>query len=237
MSLWDSIAGLFGGGGADTAAASAPLPDFSGDQAGSWSIGLPPGGSVETQPGGVPPGSVFGIPAAGGGGGGGGGGFLSMIPAIGGLAMGLKNMFTTSPTEAALEKGQKLQMKGAAAAGKAGRQQLSQYEQGMLSPAQQASVDKFRQEQLAKWRQYLASAGIPESSAMVDIENKVNQDVDAYKNQLLQQNFQNSMSALGLSGNTLAQAAQANILQEREIAASQAAAMKAIGEIFGALGA
>lgn len=229
--MWDSFTNMFGGGGgpapaADLPAIGAPAADAIGI------IGLPPGGSVDSGPGtGIT--NVVDMPASGAG----GGGFNpAMLGKLGGAGMGLMNMFRTSPTEAALEKAQKLQMSNASAASASGKQQLNQYTQGQLSPAQQASVDQFKKQQLAKWRQYLATAGIPESSAMADIEAKVNQDAAAYAQQLLQQNYNNSMTALGLSGNTLAQAAQANLAQEKEIAASQAAAMEAIGEIFGAMG-
>lgn len=233
----DSLKGMFGGGAgapaADLPPIGAPAADISGQ------IFLPPGGSVETSPGGVAPTEIGSIPAAdasAGGPAGGAGNLLKMIPAAGGLAMSLKNMFTTSPTEAALEKGQKLQMRNATAASRAGKTQLSQYQQGLLSPSQQASIDQFRNAELAKWRQYFASAGIPEGTGMLMAENDVAIKTDAYKNQLLQNNMENSVKLLGLGGNTLAQAANANIQQEQMIAQSQAAAMKAIAELFGAMG-
>lgn len=155
---------------------------------------------------------------------------------LGGGITGLVNSFRDSPTEKLMAKQQKLAQQNIQAASSAGNQQLSQYMQGQLSAPQQASVDKFKKEQLAKWRQYLASAGIPESSAMADIEAKVDQDATDYAQKLLQQNFQNSVSALGLSNNALAQQAVTNLAYEKEIAKSQADAMSAIGQLGGLLG-
>lgn len=167
----------------------------------------------------------------------GGGGFNpAMLGKLAGAGMGLYNMFTTSPTEKALEQGQKLQMQNAKLAGASGKQQLQQYTAGQLSPAQQAAVDRFKKENLAKWRQTLATMGIPESSAMADIEADVNMKTAAYAQTLLQQNYKNSMDALGLSGNTLAQAATNNLAIDKEIAASDAEIMQQIGQLFGAMG-
>ena len=234
----DSIGSAFSSGGGGAAAATpASIPaDVLSQDTQPWSVFLPPGGSVDTPQGGTAPGSVGSIPGAGGGASASPYAWLGNAAKAGGGIMGLVNMFRTSPTEKALEKGQKLAMQNASAASGAGNQQLQQYTQGQLSPAQQAAVDQFKKESLAKYRQYFANAGIPESTAMMDAEAKVNQDASQYAQQLLQQNYANSMQALGLANNTLAQQAYANLAQEKEIADSQAAAMQAIGQLAGLLG-
>jgi hypothetical protein len=223
----DAMTTMFGGagGGGDP---GVPAGDATG------TIVLPPGGSVDSGPGtGIT--DVVSGPGDPAGGGGGSNPVANALK-LGGAGMGLMNMFRTSPTEKALEKGQKLQMQNAGIASKSGQSQLQQYTKGKLSSTQQAAVDQFRNQNLAKWRQYLASAGISESSAMADIEANVNMQTAAYAQSLLQTNFENSMKSLGLAGNTLASAATSNLAQEKEISDAQAAAMKAIGEIFGATG-
>lgn len=233
----DSIGSAFSGGGsaaADTAGSTGP---------GAFGSFPAPTTTFDAARVLGNPGTTFdptGIMNTGGGAGAGGSAspfaFLGDAAKAGGGIMGLVNMFRTSPTEKALEKGQKLAMQNASAASGAGNQQLQQYTQGQLSPAQQAAVDQFKKESLAKYRQYFANAGIPESTAMMDAEAKVNQDASQYAQQLLQQNYANSMQALGLANNTLAQQAYANLAQEKEIADSQAAAMQAIGQLAGLLG-
>lgn len=216
-----TLGGLFGSSGG-------PFTSQSGSGAGIDPFGggigagaIPAGGAGVTTP-----------PVAGQGAGGFG---LGSIPALIGGGMSLYNMFNTSPTEKYLQQAQKLGMGNAQAASQAGKTQLQQYQQGKLSPSQTAAADRYEQQELAKWRQYLASAGIPESSAMADITNKVHQDRLVYEQQLLQQNYNNSMQALGLGGNQLAQQSALNLKMEEEIAKSQADAMAAIGQLFGQL--
>jgi hypothetical protein len=98
----------------------------------------------------------------------------------------------------------------------AGNQALNAYTSGKLTQPQQAAVDQFRKQAMAKWQQYFASAGIPVSSAQADIENKVNMDTQAYANQLLQQDFQNSVAATGMSVNNLTNLARMQALQDAE---------------------
>jgi hypothetical protein len=205
----------------------------------------PEGGGVSTpygSPGspasggsGIPTGSYGKSPVGGGSGIGDIGKVLGSLGTAGGGIMGLVNSFRDSPTEKLMAKQQKLGMQNAQATSSAGQQQLQQYSQGQLSAPQQAAVDKFKKEQIAKWNQYFAAAGIPASSAQADMMAKVDQDAAAYAQSLLQQNFQNSVSALGLSGNTLAQQSAMNLAYEKEIAKSQADAMNAIGQLGGLL--
>lgn len=167
-----------------------------------------------------------------------GGGFdpstiVKALPAIIGGGNQLVNMFRSSPTEKLIESGQQ-QMRGISkATGKAGKGQLNQYIQGRLSEPQQAAVERFKQQQRAYWNQYFAKAGIPVSSAMAEIEGKIEQDAQVYANQLLQQNFENSMKSLGLSNNSLVSQSYINAGLNSQIANSQAQAAEAIAKMAG----
>lgn len=224
-SLGGGIGGLFGGGGGDITSTVSP-----GAETGGITLGLPPGGSVETGAGGVAPGSVIGIP----GGDSSGGGFdigsiLKM--AAGGMTglNALKGLFSRSPTEGDVARMGKLSSR----AGKTAGGLLNAYNAGKLTPTQQAAADQFEKQELAKWRQYLADAGIPESSAMVDIENKVHQDKLVFMNNQLQQNFKNAMEATGMAQGSLATQAQQNWMIDQASQKAMADAMAAIGGIFG----
>jgi hypothetical protein len=96
----------------------------------------------------------------------------------------------------------------------AAKQALGAYTSGQLTAPQQAKVDEFKKQQLAKWRQYLANAGIPESSAMADIEAKVDMDATAYAEQLLQQDFQNAYAGMGLTTSNLQRIAQMQAVED-----------------------
>jgi len=115
----------------------------------------------------------------------------------------------------------------------AGNQALNAYTSGNLTPAQQAAVDQYRKQAMAKWQQYMASAGIPVSSAQADIENKVNMDTMAYANQLLQQDFQNAYAATGMTATNLTNVARMQALQDQEQRAQWAEFMKEIGKLGG----
>jgi hypothetical protein len=115
----------------------------------------------------------------------------------------------------------------------AGNQALNAYTSGKLTPAQQAAVDQYRKQAMAKWQQYMANAGIPVSSAQADIENKVNMDTMAYANQLLQQDFQNAYAATGMTATNLTNVARMQALQDQEQRAQWAEFMKELGKIGG----
>ncbi len=110
-------------------------------------------------------------------------------------------------------------------------QQLQAYSSGQLTPTQQASVDRFKQEQRAKWQQYLASAGIPQSSAMADIEAKISTDAQVYADKLLQQDFNNAYAGIGLSSGNLANVARMQALQDEQQRQEWAAFMKSLGQL------
>ena len=186
-------------------------------------LGLPPGGTVDTPQGGVAPGSTFPIPA------GGGGGFdiSKLIPALIPAAGGLIGMFKGQG--GATDKAISAMNKSTGPIQAAGNQALAGYTSGKLTPTQQAKVDEFKKQNLAKWRQYLANAGIPEGSAMADIEAKVNQDAQAYADTLLQQDFNNAYQATGLASTNLGRVAQMQALQDAEQRKQWEAFMQALG--------
>lgn len=227
----DTLQGMFSGGQSATPALSTAdvgnIPAVAASDApGSWSAYLPPGGSVDTPAGGVAPASVGSMAPIGDT-----GGFSigKMIPAAVGGIGGLVNMFRKDPTDAALKKMEKATGPMQAA----GNQALGAYTSGTLTPTQQAKVDEFKKQNLAKWRQYLASAGIPESSAMADIESKVNMDAQAYADTLLQQDFTNAYAATGLTTTNLTNVARQQALQDAEQRKAWEDFMRELGAIGG----
>lgn len=219
------------------------FPDFGGNDSGLWTDRLGPNGWDNGPEGGGVQGTVFpgtGKPTATGGATFPGGGMpmADMIKlAMAGMGAGqsIYGMFNRSPTEKLIEQQQKLGAQNAKMASQAGQQQLQQYQSGQLTPSQTAAADQREKQQLAQWRQYLARAGIPESSAMADITNKVHQDRLVFENQQLQQNYANSIQALGLGGNQLANQTLLNLKMNKDIADAQADVMKKIGEMAGIL--
>lgn len=142
-----------------------------------------------------------GIPSGGGGGIGGINDILGLVGKGTGLLstiMALKGAFTQSPYE-------KLGENMISASNKA----LKAYTSGKLTTTQQAAVDQFKRQEMARWQQYLASAGIPASSAMVDIQNKIEMDAQVYANQLLEQDFKNALAAMQAGGQVDAASQQA----------------------------
>src|SRR5690349_2244854 len=213
----DSMQGMFGGG----APAAAPVESASGYGAGIDPFGGGVGAGV--NPTGTPP-SFF--PDSGGGG---GFDWTKVIPAAIPAATGLIGMFTGQGN--ATDKAISAMNKSTGPIQKAGNQALGAYTSGTLTGPQQAKVDAFKQANLAKWRQYLANAGIPEGSAMADIEAKVNQDATAYAEQLLQQDFNNAYQATGLASNNLGRVAQMQALQDAEQRKQWQQFMQAMGQL------
>ena len=143
---------------------------------------------------------------------GGGFDFMKLIPSLIPVASGLIGMFRGQG--GATDKALKAQGKSTQPMAAAGNEALQAYRTGTLTPSQQASLDQYRKQANAKWQQYFANAGIPVSSAQADIENKVNLDTEAYKNQLLQQDFQNAFAATGMSTTNLTNLARQQALQD-----------------------
>ena len=236
----DSFKGMFGGSPAAAGPSFDPgsYPsniDYSTEagtnvtQPGSTFIGLPQGGSYTMAPGAPQFGSSYSFDAPQGG-----GGFElgKMIPAAVGGIGGLVNMFRKDPTDQAIKKMEKATGPMQAA----GNQALQAYTSGTLTPTQQAKVDTFKKQQYAKWQQYLASAGIPESSAMADISAKIETDAQVYADSLLQQDFNNAFQATGLTTTNLTNVARQQALQDAEQRKAWEDFMRELGAIGGDVG-
>lgn len=162
-------------------------------------------------------------------------GFKKILPMLPGLATGVYGLFNKSPTEKYIENAQKQMAQIAGKSGKAGKGMLGQYVAGKLSAPEEAEVQRFIQKQRAQYNQYFAKAGIPVSTAMADAEAKIQNDASIYRNNLLQQKFQNSMTSMGLSQNSLANQAVFNAGMNQQIANAQAQAAAALGKLAGIL--
>jgi len=219
----DSMSNVFGGGGSSPATGGGsfgefPAPTTTFDAA-----------SVLSNPG-----TTFaptGISAPTGGG---GGQFnpWSVLPAAVSGVGSIVNLFRKNPTDAALKE-LRQSTKGLEGAGS---EALAAYRSGTLAPAQQARVDQFKKEQTAKWQQYFASAGIPVSSAMTDVSSKIDQDAEAFAQQLLQQDFNNAYYSIGLSNVNLANIAKMQALQDAEQRKAWEEFMKSMGSLGSDIG-
>lgn len=215
----------FGGGGGGI---TYPSPTVTGSPNEAVGLGDYPA-TPDVYPGTqqtMPPGTYGGTPGAAGGGGfnpwkilpaaiTGGSGLIGYLRGQGGATdKALKEMHqATAPMQAA------------------GNQALAAYTSGTLTGPQQAKVDLFRKQALAKWRQYFANAGIPESSAMADVEAKVDMDTQAYAEQLLQQDFNNAFQATGLTTTNLTNIARQQALQDAEQRKQWEEFMRAMGQL------
>jgi hypothetical protein len=101
---------------------------------------------------------------------------------------------------------------------------------GKLTDPQQAQVDAMKKEQNARNAQYLASLGIPVSTANVQMQGNVDANAVKMANDLINQSFQQGISALGLGG----QASNALITQA---AAQKKDLSNTIGEVAKQIGA
>jgi len=136
----------------------------------------------------------------------------------------------------ATDKALKAQGKATQGIAAAGNQALQGYTSGQTTPSQQAALDQWEQQQLAKWRQYLASAGIPEGSAMADITAKVAQDKLVKAQQFMQQDFENAYKAAGLNTTNLSNLAQKQAIQDAEQRKAWADFMQQLAKIGGDIG-
>lgn len=115
-------------------------------------------------------------------------------------------------------------------------QLLSAAQSGKLAAPQQALVNQYKQEENAKWNQYLAQAGLGQSSSAVQASALVDQQSLALAQQFLQQDFQQGLALLGTSDQeTMASAAM--ILQNDQLLGGALnASFQAIGRIRGSSG-
>jgi hypothetical protein len=110
-----------------------------------------------------------------------------------------------------------------------GEQLLKRAAAGQLTDPQQAQVDAMKREQNARNQQYLASLGIPVSTAQTEMSNQVDQNAVKMANDLINQSFQQGIQALNLGGPANQQIIQNAMKQREDIA-------KTIGDVAGEIG-
>jgi hypothetical protein len=103
---------------------------------------------------------------------------------------------------------------------------------GKLTDPQQAQVDAMKKEQNARNAQYLASLGIPVSTANVQMQGNVDANAVKMANDLINQSFQQGVSALGLGGNASAALIRAAAEQKKDLANTIGEVAKGIGMIM-----
>jgi len=204
MGMFDWLGSLFGsGGGTDTS-----IPSYGGMDTGI--------SSVQAD---APYTSAFtgsGVPSSGAGGGGaslfGGGGSLNDVlkgitPALGlattgaSLGAGIYGMTQAADQRAQLVKQQKQQAALAAPAAQAGGALTAAGSQAMLGgplPQQlESQVEQFKQNAKMKIRDYLAKAGISDSTMATQFDTFIEMQADTLRSQLAQNLLQSGYSGIG----------------------------------------
>jgi hypothetical protein len=103
---------------------------------------------------------------------------------------------------------------------------------GKLTPAQQAAVDQMKTEQNARNAQYLASLGIPVSTANVEMQNKTDQDALAFAQKLIDQSMQEGTALLGLGGTESTSLLTNAMKQKADLAAAISEIAKQMGLVL-----
>lgn len=114
------------------------------------------------------------------------------------------------------------QAAAAAQAGAVGSGLLDQYKSGTLNAADQAQIDQYKQQALASTDQYLASAGLSDSSAGVEMRNKIEQNATVLYGQFRDQTLQQGLQALGVGTGGSGAAQLLQTLMQRDANASNA---------------
>ena len=114
------------------------------------------------------------------------------------------------------------QAAAAAQAGAVGSGLLDQYKSGTLNAADQAQIDQYKQQALASTDQYLASAGLSDSSAGVEMRNKIEQNATVLYGQFRDQTLQKGLQALGVGTGGSGAAQLLQTLMQRDTNASNA---------------
>lgn len=152
--------------------------------------GDPAGGAV----GGTPP-----ITGEGGPGTGGGDMMSSILPLLIGGGGALASILGGGPPKKATQAENRARDISAQ-----GEEMVKRAAAGQLTAPQQATVDKYKAEETAKWRQYMAQLGIPVSSSEVQGQGVVDAQAQKMANDMINQSFTQGMEALRL-GSTVAQ--------------------------------
>lgn len=110
-----------------------------------------------------------------------------------------------------------------------GEQALQQYAAGTISAPQQSSIDQFTQQAQAQVKQAYANMGLSGSSQEASALAQVDQQAQTQKQQYVQQNFSNAMSALGLSAQVYGGISQSQLQTSQGMQQALAALGQALG--------
>lgn len=105
---------------------------------------------------------------------------------------------------------------------------------GTLTPAQQATINQFKQSKTATLNQEMASAGLSKSSAAAEMGSSVDQQAIAMGQQFLQQDFTQAMGLLGISADELGANVQISLGQDQMNAQALGAMASVVGTIMAA---
>lgn len=115
-------------------------------------------------------------------------------------------------------------------------QGVNSYNAGVLTAPQQAQVDQFVQSQTNQLIQQLANEGVTDfrnDSRYIAGTANIQQQAVAMKEQLLQQTFQNALSAAGSASGNLATVANQQVQNDQSFQNALTAATSAIGQVLG----
>ncbi len=184
------------------------------------------GGGIEASPNTPQAGTVF-APTEGKGGG--GDLLTSLILGVGGpLISKLMGGGNDSMMNGALSNLQKSSNVGT----NTGLKLIRRAGAGKLTDPQQAQVDSMKAEQNARWGQYLASLGIPVSTAMVQGQNEVDLKAQKLASDLINQSFDQGIKALGLGGTASTQLIANAMAQKQDLAKTIQDVAKQIGMVL-----
>lgn len=121
-----------------------------------------------------------------------------------------------------------------------GTEQLDLFKQGKLREGQEAAVTEAAGAATASAEQFLAGAGLSDSSFAAGQRGQIARQTAMMREQLLQGNFQEALSALGMSsadyGAVVSGGQFQQNLQAQIALARQQAASSGMGALFGAIG-
>lgn len=105
---------------------------------------------------------------------------------------------------------------------------------GTLTPAQQATINQFKNTKNATLNQEMASAGLGTSTSAVELGSSVDQEALAMGQQYLQQDFTQAMGLLGISADELGANVQISLGQDQMNAQALGAMATVVGSIMAA---
>jgi hypothetical protein len=114
----------------------------------------------------------------------------------------------------------------------AGKLMVDRASQGKLTDPQQATVDRMKDTQNARWAQYMSSLGIPVSSSMVQAQNLVDTQATELANKLINESFEQGLKALSLGGTDANVLLQSAMKSKSEMAKTIQDMMAEVGRVL-----